>query len=73
MRLASLKPFRDGRLDRCPRRTVVEIETVRGPRGGRIMLYLLSCGHWFWTRGGRPKTKASCAECALETILLVKE
>ena len=69
MKLTSLRPLRDANLN-APIRGVVEIETARGPRGGRILVYLLSCGHWFWSRAqGGPRIEAHCIECALEDQL----
>jgi len=51
----------------APRRPVVEVKEVVGPRGGRILVLLLSCKHW--KTAPKPATSATCIACYIEAQL----
>lgn len=50
-----------------PQREVMRVIDVRGPRGGRLLACVLSCGHWI-TRRARPPRNwgVACIGCVVE-------
>lgn len=53
----------------APRRRVVHMADLEGPRGGTIRAYALDCGHLVWMRRGRPRRNMACLSCYLEPEL----
>ena len=47
-----------------PRKVVTQIKEVTGPRGGKIIVLMLACGHWKQSR--TPMRSATCVACYIE-------
>lgn len=48
---------------KAPRREVVRVTEVIGPRGGVQLVHVMSCGHWMTSR--KPATELGCIGCAI--------
>lgn len=50
----------------APMREVTEIRDLTGPLGGRMLVYILACGHTIWQRrptSGGARTQMRCIPC----------
>lgn len=50
---------------RAPSKDVVEVRELEGPKGGRLLVMQLECGHLVWQRRKRPPRSLRCVSCWL--------
>lgn len=47
----------------APRKDVVKVRELTGPRGGRVLVMQLECGHLVWQRRSHPPLSLRCVSC----------